>query len=110
MSIDPLTETRRKAATQFFQAVVGLGFLLTGVLAILLSLDVIEYVDLRPNRIAIFNDPHTWQVFVLGVMFTSLGLAGFIPVRMRWLGRMNIIVLLVSFLAVVVGIVLEKLD
>lgn len=66
MSIDPLTETRRKATTHFLQAVVGLGFLLTGVLAILLWLDVIEFVDLRPNRIAIFNDPHTWQVFVLG--------------------------------------------
>lgn len=110
MPIGPLTESRRKATTRFFQVVVGIGFLLTGVLAMLLSLDVIEYVDLRPNRIAIFNDPHTWQVFLLGVMFTSLGLAGFIPVRMRWLGRMNIIVLLVSFLAVVVGIVLEKLD
>jgi len=87
---------------------LGILPIVAGVLAILTSLNLIEYVDTRPSRIAIFNDPHTWEVFALGVMLTTFGLASLIPPRMRQLGRLNNWALLISFLAVVIGVILKK--
>ena len=83
--------------------------LLSGVLTVLVSLSVLPYVDTRPNRIAIFNDPHSWEVFAIGTMQSTFGLAFLIPPRMRWLGQLNKWVLLISFAAVLVGVLRRKL-
>lgn len=107
-------EVKRKAAEEFGRSLLGKFFLgclpiLGGILAILVSLNVVPYVDTRPSRIAIFNDPYTWEVFSLGVMLTAFGSANIIPARMRLLGRINLWILAVSFLAVVIGVILKKL-
>jgi hypothetical protein len=106
-------ENKRQTAEEFGKSALGKFFLgglpiLGGVLTILLSLNIIPYVDLRPNRIQIFNDPHTWQVFAVGIMMTTFGLASMIPANMKLLGKLNNWLLLISFLAVVVGVVIEK--
>ena len=106
-------ENKRQAAEAFGKNPLGKFFfgglpILGGVLAILVSLSVIPYVDTRPSRIAIFNDPHTWEVFALGVMLTTFRFASIIPPRMKLLGRLNNWVLLISFVAVVIGVILEK--
>lgn len=82
--------------------------LLGGVLTMLVSLSVLPYIDTRPSRIAIFNDPHTWEVFATGAMLSTFGLAFLIPPRMRWLGKLNNWALLVSVAAVVVGMLRSK--
>jgi hypothetical protein len=106
-------ENKKQSAEEFGRSPLGKLFLgglpiLGGVLAILVSLSVLPYIDTRPSRIAIFNDPHTWEVFALGVMLTTFGLAAIIPPRMKLLGRVNNWMLLISFLAVVIGVVLKK--
>lgn len=105
---------KQRSAAEFGRSPLGKFFLgalpvLAGILAILLSLDIIPYVDLHPNRIAIFNNPHTWEVFALGIMLTAFGLASIIPSKMKIVGRLNNWVLLISFLSVVAGILLKKL-
>lgn len=80
-----------------------------GVLTILVSLNILPYTDLRPNRIAIFNDPHTWEVFAVGMTMLCFGLANSIPSHMKTIGRINIIVLFTSFTAVVIGVLLKRL-
>jgi len=107
-------ENKRGSAEEFGRSPLGKFFLgglpmLGGVLTILVSLSVLPYIDTRPNRIAIFNDPHTWEVFALGVMLTTFGLAAIIPPRMKLLGNLNRWVLLISFVAVVIGVILKKL-
>ena len=107
-------ENKQQAAEKFGQSVVGkilLGGLpaIGGVLTILVALNILPYIDLRPNQIAIFNDPHTWEVFAVGIMMTTFGLTFIIPPTMRLFGRLNNWVLLISFSAVVVGVVLKKL-
>jgi len=107
-------EVKSNAAEDFGKSPLGKFFLgglpiLAGILAILVCLNVIPYVDTRPNRIAIFNDPYTWEVFALGVAMTAFGFANIIPARMRLLGRINVWILGISFLAVVIGVVLKKL-
>lgn len=104
-----LTNSHNKQQfNRFFRKVIGISFLLTGILAILLSLNIIEYVDLRPNRIAIFNDPHTWEVFMLGVMCMSFGIANILSPSMKLIGKINNLVLLISFVAVFLGVLLKK--
>lgn len=107
-------ENKQRATEEFGRSPLGKFFLgglpiLGGVLTILVSLNTLSYVDLRPNRIAIFNDPHTWEVFAVGVMLTTFGLASLIPPNTKLLGRLNNWVLLISFVAVVVGILLKKI-
>lgn len=106
-------ENKKQSAEEFGKSPLGKLFfgglpILAGVLAILVSLSILPYIDTRPSRIAIFNDPHTWEVFALGVMLTTLGLAAIIPPNMKLLGRVNNWVLLLSFLAVVIGVILKK--
>lgn len=106
-------ENKRRSAEEFGKSPLGKFFLgglpiLGGVLTILVSLSVLPYVDIHPNRIAIFNDPHTWEVFAVGVMLTTFGLASIIPQRMKLIGKINIWILLISFLAVVLGVILKK--
>lgn len=103
-----VTNSRSEQVNHFFRKVIGISFLVTGSLAILLSLNLIEYVDLQPNRIAIFNDPHTWEVFMLGVTCISFGIANLLPPGMKLLGKINILVLIISFLAVSLGVLLKK--
>lgn len=108
-------DPKRKTPDEFARSAAGRFFLgglpvLGGILTVLVSLDVLAYVDLHPNRIAIFNDPHTWQVFAVGTLMTSFGLAFLIPREAKRLGRLNTWVLLAAFLAVVVGVVLAKLS
>jgi hypothetical protein len=107
------TENKRQSVEAFGKSALGKFFLgwlpiIGGVLTILVSLSVLPYIDTRPSRIAIFNDPHTWEAFAVGVMLTTFGLASIIPPRMKLLGRLNNWVLLISFLAVVVGVILKK--
>ena len=108
-------ENKKQSAEEFGKSPLGKLFfgglpILAGVLAILVSLSVLPYIDTRPNRIAIFNDPHTWEVFALGIMLTTFGLASIIPPKMKLLGRLNNWMLLISFLAVVLGVVLKKIN
>jgi len=88
---------------------LGILPILSGVLDILLSFNVIEYVDTRPSRIAIFNDPQRWEVTLLGATLLFFGIANILPARMKFLARVNNYLLLVSFCAVVVGVVLQKI-
>lgn len=106
-------ENKRMTSAEFGASPLGRFFLgwlpvLGGVLTVLVSLDILPYVDTRPSRIAIFNDPHTWEVFAVGVMFTTLGAAALIPPRLTWLGKFNNWVLLIAFMAVVIGVILKK--
>jgi hypothetical protein len=101
------------SGAEFAQSWLGKFFLgglpiFAGMLTILLSLNIIPYVDLRPNRIAVFNDPHTWEVFAVGMTMLCFGIANILPPHMKWLGRLNTILLLVSFLAVVIGFILKR--
>ena len=84
--------------------------ILAGILTILLSLNIFPYVDLRPSQIAVFNDPHTWEVFAVGMTMLCLGIANLLPPHMKWFGRLNNFILLVSFLAVVIGVILKKIN
>lgn len=107
-------ENKRRTAEEFGKSLLGKFFLgglpiLGGILTILVSLNILPYVDLHPNRIAIFNDPHTWQAFAVGVMLTTFGFAFIIPPRLKILGILNTYLLLISFLAVVIGVILRKL-
>ena len=107
-------ENKQRTAKEFGKSPLGKFFLsglpiLGGLLTILVSLNILPYVDLHPNRIAIFNDPHTWQVFAVGAMLTTFGFTFIIPPTMKWLGKLNISVLLISFVAVVIGVILKKL-
>jgi len=88
---------------------LGILPIISGVLDILISFDFIEYVDARPNQIAIFNDPHTWEVTMLGATLLFFGIANILPARMKFLGRLNTYLLLISFTAVVVGVILQKI-
>ena len=108
-------ENKKQSAEEFGKSPLGKFFfgglpILAGVLAVLVSLSILPYIDTRPSRIAIFNDPHTWEVFALGVMLTTFGLASIIPPKMKLLGRLNNWMLLISFLAVVLGVVLKKIN
>lgn len=103
------------SGAEFAQSWFGKFFLgglpiLAGILTILLSLNIIPYVDLRPNQIAIFNDPRTWEAFAVGMTMLCFGIANLLPPRMKWLGRLNAIILLVSFLAVVIGVIMKKIN
>lgn len=107
-------ENKPISGAEFAKSPLGKFFLgvlpvVGGVLTILVSLNIIPYVDLHPNQIAIFNDPHTWEVFAVGVMFICFGVANLLPSRMKWLGRLNNFLLLISFLAVVTGVILNKI-
>lgn len=107
-------DPKQKAADEFARSAAGKFFLgglplLGGILTVLVSLDVLAYVDLHPSRIAIFNDPHTWQAFAVGMLLSSLGLTFLLPREAKLLGRLNNWVLFTAFLAVVVGVVLAKL-
>ena len=107
-------ENKRFTAEEFGSSPLGKFFLgglpiLGGMLTILVSLNILPYVDLHPNRIAIFNDPHTWQVFAVGVMLTTFGFAFIIPPQTKWLGRLNTWTLLIAFTAVVIGVILQKI-
>ncbi|MBM4152954.1 MAG: hypothetical protein FJ220_05485 [Kiritimatiellaceae bacterium] len=108
MQNDASTQARDDKVNRLFRTIAGVGFLITGIAAICVSTNVIPYVDLHPNRIEIFNDPHTWEVFMLGMLFTSLGVATILPPNWKLIGRLNRIVLLISLIAVVVGVVFEK--
>jgi len=110
MENQPLTNSHNEQQNRFFRRVIGISFLITGILAILLSLNIIEYVDLHPNRIEIFNDPHTWEVFMLGVLFMSFGIANILSPRMKLIGKINNFVLLIAFLAVLLGVILNKIQ
>lgn len=88
---------------------LGILPILAGVLDILISLNIIPYVDIRPNQIAVFNDPHTWEVFALGTTLLFFGMANILPARMKLLGRLNTYLLLISFIAVVIGVILQKM-
>ena len=101
------TERRKKYLVVVF---LGIFPIISGVLDILISLNMIEYVDTRPSRIAIFNDPHTWKVFALGATLLFFGIANILPPRMKFLGKLNICLLFVSFAAVVVGVILQKIN
>lgn len=83
--------------------------LIGGTLTLLVALGVLPYRDLRPNRIAVFNDPHSWQVASVGVMLICFGLANLIPPRFRWIGRFNVLLLAASVLAVFVGVLLGRI-
>ena len=107
-------ENNKITAEAFGKSRLGKFFLgglpmLGGVLTILVSLDIVPYVDLRPERIAIFNDPHTWKVFATGVMLAAFGGTFIIPPQMKWLGRLNVWLLLIAFSAVVIGVILQKM-
>lgn len=107
------TKNRKQSATEFSKSPLGKLFLgglpiLGGVLTILVSLDIIPYVDLHPNRIAIFNDPHTWEVFAVGVLLTTLGLASIIPQEMKIIGKLNLWMLFIAFIAVMIGVIFKK--
>ena len=108
-------ENKPISGAEFAQSWLGKFFLgglpiLAGILTILLSLNIIPYVDLRPSRIAVFNDPHTWEVFAVGMTMLCFGIANILPPQMKWLGRLNTILLLASFLAVVIGFILKKIN
>lgn len=101
------SELRNNLLFRFF---IGILLIISGVVDILVSLNLIEYIDTRPDRIAIFNDPHTWEVFALGATLIFFGAANIIPARMKLLGKLNISLLLISFIAVVIGIILKKIN
>ena len=106
--------TKPAAGVEFAKSPLGKLFLgglpiLGGILTILVSLNILPYIDLRPERIAIFNDPHTWEVFAVGMTMLCFGLANLIPQHMKRLGKLNGFILLMSFLAVLIGIILKRL-
>lgn len=108
------TENRKQFASGFGKSPLGKLFLgglpiLGGVLTILVSLNILPYVDLRPTRIAIFNDPHTWEVFAVGILLTTFGLSTIIPQKMRIIGKLNLWVLFISFIAVTISVIFKKL-
>lgn len=105
-----LPNSRNEQQNRFFRKVIGSSFVITGILAILLSLNIIEYVDLHPNRIAIFNDPHTWEVFMLGIMCMSFGIANLLSPAMKLIGKINNFVLLIAFIAVLLGVLLKAVQ
>ena len=80
-----------------------------GVLTMLVSLNILPYIDLRSNRIAIFNDPHTWEVFAVGMTMLCFGFTNIIPPQMKTLGRINVILFFASLMAVVIGVLLKRL-
>jgi hypothetical protein len=88
---------------------IGISLMIAGILDILVSFNLIPYVDTRPNNIAIFNDPHSWEVFALGATLLFFGVANILPARMKILGRINNYLLLISFIAVVIGVILQKI-
>ena len=99
-------DPRKSPLILFF---IGVLPIVAGVLDILISFNAIEYIDTRPNQIAIFNDPHTWEVFAIGTTLLFFGVANILPARMKFIGRLNTILLLVSFTAVVIGVILQKI-
>jgi hypothetical protein len=92
-----------------FKFFIGLICLVNGAASILLSLNMIEHFNIRPNQTTIFNDPHTWQFFALGMTLFLFGVGNVLPEGMKLLGKINNCLLLVSFLAVVLGIILQKM-
>ncbi len=110
MENDNHTQTPEKNNYPFLRLVIGVLLMVSGVVDILVSLNLLEYVDTRPNRIAIFNDPHTWEVFALGATLLFFGIGNILPTRMKILGRINKYLLLISFAAVVIGVILEKVN
>ena len=107
-------ENKETSGAAFAQSTLGKFFLgglpiIGGILTMLVSVDLLPYMDLHPSRIAIFNDPHTWEVFAVGTMMLSLGIANILPPHLKFLGKINLFVLLISFLAVVIGVLIKKL-
>jgi hypothetical protein len=108
-------ENKPLSGKDFANSPIGKFFLgglpiLGGILTILVSLNILPYVDLHPNRIAIFNDPHTWEAFVVGMTMLCFGIANILPPHIKWLGKFNNFVLLISFLAVVIGVILSEIN
>ncbi len=94
----------------FFRFFIGILLIISGIVDILVSFKIIEYVDTRPNQIAIFNDPHTWEVTMLGATLLFFGIANLLPAKMKIIAIINNFLLLVSFSAVVIGVILQKIN
>ncbi len=93
-----------------FRFFIGISCLVSGVVNILASLNIIQYVDTRPNRLEIFDDTHSWQAFALGMTIFLFGVTNIRPARMELLGKISNYLLLISFLAVIIGVILQKID
>lgn len=89
---------------------IGVLPMIAGIIDILLVFDVLEYVDTRPNRIAIFNDPHTWEVFALGTTLLFFGIGNLLPPKMKTLLLINRYLFIISFIAVVIGVILKRIN
>lgn len=109
MENDNHANSPRQKKNQLVWIFFGILPMFAGVLDILVSFNIIEYVDTRPSRIAIFNDPHTWEVFALGATLLFFGIANLLPAKMKFLGKLNNYLLLISFVAVVIGVILQKI-
>ena len=82
----------------------GLGWLVAavGVGILLAATGVVQWPASRRCR-AIFCEPTHWQIACIGVAFLCAGLALVIPPRFKRLLRVNAGVLVVCFLAGVIG-------
>ncbi|MFN8434143.1 MAG: hypothetical protein U0V18_08980 [Anaerolineales bacterium] len=106
-------ENKPASENGFSNSFIGKLFLgglpvLGGLLTILVSINILPYTDLRPNRIAIFNDPHTWEVFAVGSTMLFFGIANILPPQMKALGRINTFLFFLSLMAVVIGVLLKR--
>jgi hypothetical protein len=93
-----------------YKFIIGLVCLAYGIPNILLSLNMIQYVDTRSNQLEIFNDPHSWQAFAWGMTLVLFGATNIRPARMELLGKINNYLLLIFFLAFIIGIILQKIE
>lgn len=91
-----------------FKFFIGLLCLIYGTVNILLSLNMIEYVGARSNRLEIFDDPHSWQALALSISLFLFGVTNIRPARMELLGKINNYLLLISLLAVIIGLIFQK--
>lgn len=89
---------------------IGVLPIIAGVIDILLVFDVLEYVDIHPNRIAIFNDPHTWEVFALGTALLFFGIGNLLPPTMKSVLKIIRFLLMISVVAVIIGVILNKIN
>ncbi len=104
------TSSTEKGKKYLIVVFPGIFPIISGVLDILISLNLIEYVDIRPSRIAIFNGSQTWEVFALDVTLLLFGIANILPPRLKFLGGLKICLLFLSSTAVVVGVFLKKIN
>jgi hypothetical protein len=98
--------TRKSPSLWLF---LGILPVVSGILAILQSLGILEDIDTHPSKIEVFNNSQRWEVTMIGASMLFFGIGNLLPPGMKFLGRLVAFLFVISFIAVAIGVILERI-